>query len=160
MEDVLPAFNRFRTGYIATSADGAALSLAQKTARRWTVHYAPSPEAIRIASQNDAGFSAPSSPILMMEGDAKSDIVVTYPLNTTATSPGFLKPKYDKIQTITFSGFLLSEIGDEDDAGEILRGLPSGFVKDPYFGLGLNWDLRYLVKAVEDLPGVTDLRVE
>jgi Domain of unknown function (DUF4263) len=160
LEDVLPPFNRFRTGYIATSADGAGLSLARKPARRWTVHYAPSPEAIRIASQNDAAFSAPSSPILIIEGDAKSDSVVTYPLNTTATSPGFLRPKYNKLRTITFAGFLLSEIGDADDGGEILLGLPSGFVKDPYFGLGLNWDLRYLINAVEELPGVTDLRLE
>ena len=81
-----------------------------------------------------------------------------HPLNTTATSPSFLQPKYDKLRTITFDSFGLSRaVVDED---ELHDGLPSGFVKDPFFGLGLNFDIRHLVETVEELPGVSDLHLQ
>ena len=31
-----------------------------------------------------------------------------------------------------------------DDVKEFFQTLPSGFVRDPYFGLGLNYDLRFI----------------
>ena len=84
-----------------------------------------------------------------------------HPLNTTATSPSFLQPKYDKLRTITFDSFGLSRaVVDEDELHELLDGLPSGFVKDPFFGLGLNFDIRHLVETVEELPGVSDLHLQ
>jgi hypothetical protein len=81
--------NRYRAGYVVTVEEGAELSFSISRTGRWTVHCAPSPTAIDIASQRDHEFSLPTGPILLVEGDPKNDLVVTYPLNTTATSRGF-----------------------------------------------------------------------
>jgi hypothetical protein len=153
--------NRFRTGFVATAEDGAALNFARTGAQRWTVHYQPAREAVRIARSLDHQFSSPAAPILLVEGNGKTDLVVTHPLNTTATSPGFLQPKYDLLRTVSFDGFGLSDPDDDiDDLREQLRNLPSGFVKDPFFGLGLLYDLRFLIDPIEEIDGVIDLRLQ
>jgi hypothetical protein len=41
----------------------------------------------------------------------------------------------------------------------MMLGLPPGFVKNPYFGLGLNYDIIHLVHAIERLIGIKDLRI-
>lgn len=41
------------------------------------------------------------------------------------------------------------------DVVEILSGLPSGFIRDPQFGLGLALQMRPMVHAIEKLPKVT-----
>ena len=104
-----------------------------------------------LAQRIEKDFSAPAGPILLAEGDAKPDVVVTFPLNTTATSRGFLEPKYTTLRTITFEGFGFSNVDDDEAVLDALRNLPSGFVKDPFFGLGLNYDLRYLIETVEEI---------
>lgn len=83
-----------------------------------------------------------------------------HPLNTTATSPGFLGPKYENLRTITLEGFDPEEPDSVDAVREWLDFfLPSGFVKDPYFGLALRHDMRFIIDAIEKLHGVTDLRL-
>jgi hypothetical protein len=151
--------NRFRTGYVASAEDGAELTFAKVRTRRWTVHYTPAPEAIRIAKQANEIFSPPSKPILLIEGDLRTDVLVLHPLNTTATSSGFLESKYDKLRTITLEGFGLSESISSEEVRDALQSLPPGFVKDPFFGLGLNWEIRYIPRAIARLPGVTDMRL-
>lgn len=151
--------NRYRTGYVATAEDGANIAFASNIKRqRWTLHYRPSPTANDIATRVDDTFKPLSAPLLLVEGDVKADLLVIHPLNITAGSRGFLQSKYDTLRTVTFEGFGFSIPHDLDDAVEVLRGLPSGFVQDPYFGLGVNWDLRYLTDAIEEF-GVTDLRI-
>lgn len=44
-----------------------------------------------------------------------------------------------------------------DELKEFFKELPSGFVRDPYFGLGLNYDLRFITDAVESIDGVRAL---
>ncbi|MCL4665775.1 hypothetical protein, partial [Burkholderia pseudomallei] len=46
-----------------------------------------------------------------------------------------------------------------DDIKEFFRELPSGFVRDPYFGLGLNYDLRFITDAVETIDGLKTLTI-
>ena len=84
--------------------------LSRTPAKHWKVHYEPAPAAIRIAKTIDDEFTAPSKPILLIEADPESDVVVTYPLNTTATSTGFLGPKYGRLRTITLEEFRLSDL--------------------------------------------------
>ena len=151
--------NRFRTGYVASADDGAGLEFAKAENRHFTVRYTPAPNAVEIATGIDEEFNAPTTPILLLEGDAKSDIVVIHPLNTTATNRRFLQPKYGALATISLHGFDVPDASDLDEVHEFLRNLPSGFVKDPFFGLGLNYDLRYLADAFEEIEGVSDLRV-
>jgi len=112
-----------------------------------------------IAAQRDDTFKPPVNPLLLFEGDANTDLLVTHPLNTTASNRGFLQPKYNRLRTVTFEVFGSSWPNDVDDGIGILDTLPAGFVRDPYFGLGLNWYLRYLIEAIEELDGVTDLRI-
>lgn len=94
-----------------------------------------------------------------MEGNVESEVVTTYPLNTTATSQRFLQPKYHTLQTITLDGFDSVEPGEVESVRDWLLSLPAGFVKDAYYGLGLNYELRFIINAIEKVDGVTDLFV-
>lgn len=151
--------NRFRTGYVATEEDGAVLQFARKGKHRFTVQYAPAQRAIDIATAIDPQFRAPTTPLLILEGNSEHDIIVIHPLNTTATSRGFLQPKYDALTTVSLHGFRVPDAHEIEAVQEFLRALPGGFVKDPFFGLGLNYDLRFLTSAIEELGGVSDLRI-
>lgn len=151
--------NRFRTGYVASIEDGVKLGFSLRRSHRWRLTYSPAAEALRIAKQADADFTAPATPILLVEGDPRNDLLVTHPLNTTATSSGFLEPKHGRLRTITFEGFGLSDCNSAEAVTERLQDLPSGFVKDPVFGLGLRWELRYLVYFLTKLPNILNLRL-
>lgn len=142
---------------MATAEDGAELKLGRPKAGRWTLHYRPARQAIEIASRGRPSV-IPVKSRLLVEADERTDVVVTYPLNTTATSPSFLEPKYDTLRTITFDQFGLAGAAlEEDELRELFQRLPSGFVKDPFFGLGLNFDIRHIAKTVEEISGVVDL---
>lgn len=168
--------NQYRMGYVAAVQEGADLTVSISLEGDWEVYCRPSDAAIEIARGADPDFSIPSGPILLVKGSPKSDTIITYPLNTTATSPGFLTQKYERLRTITFEGavgrgFVFEEDGDNasmwsapaptdmDEIREILSELPAGFVRDPFFGLGLNFDLRFLTQVIEQLDGVSDLRL-
>jgi Domain of unknown function (DUF4263) len=157
--------SRYRTGFVATSANGAQLTLS-KTRKLWTVHYTAAPSAITMAAQLDDTFTDPRGPLLLVQGNASSGRLVTHPLKMNASSRGFLTPKYERLRTITFEGFSLEPLfGDAmpettDEVIEMLRALPAGCVRDPYFGLGLNWDLRFLTYAIEKVEGVSDLHIQ
>lgn len=150
--------NQYRTGFVATREDGVFLNFSQLNSKKWVVTYTPAPEALKIAASIDKNFSIPSSPLVLVEGNIESDTLVTHPLNTTATSPNFLRPKYDKINTITLDGFWLSDCDSIESVEDTLNGgLPSGFVKGLIFGLGIRYDLRFLIYTIEKIPEVTDV---
>ena len=48
-------------------------------------------------------------------------------------------------------------IDGHDDVVEVLRLLSSGFIKDPAYGLGVVMEMRPLIKAIEEVKGVTRL---
>ena len=81
-----------------------------------------------------------------------------YPLNTTATSTGFLDPRYGRVKTISLVGFNMGDTDVEDFEG-FFEQLPAGLKKNPYFGFGLNYDLRDIVYAVEEIGNVSDIRL-
>jgi len=168
--------NRFRTGNVATEEDGAELIFEKLNATRWELKYKPAQKAVGIAKQWIDGFVVPKGALLLADGDGEKKIVSTYPLNTNAASPTFLQPKYERLRAITFAGFRTSpgwfafddDDGDSDEATwpqslddikEFFQDLPSGFVRDPYFGLGLNYDLRFITDAVEQLGDVEILKI-
>ena len=70
-----------------------------------------------------------------------------------------MEPKYGTLRTITFEGFGHEPPEALDAVLDFLQGLPAGFVRDPYFGLRLNWYLHYLINAIEEIEGVTDLKI-
>lgn len=163
--------NPFRTGFVATAEDGAVLTLEKGVSMQWKLFYSPAPRAIEIATQMDKQFAPPKNPLLLAEGDGAKQLVVTYPTNTTASSSTFLQPKYSGLRAVAFVGFDQSfpwGFDVEDDADwpngveeieQFFEYLPSGFIRNPYFGLGLNWDIRFIANAIEKLGGGITLKI-
>ena len=69
-----------------------------------------------------------------------------------------MERRYGRIETISLVGFNLTDINDEDFES-FFQQLPAGFKKNPYFGFGLNYDLRDIVYAIEDVGNVRDIRI-
>jgi Domain of unknown function (DUF4263) len=136
---------------------GARLNLSRPSPGHWAVHYVAPPNPIE-----DGASSHPKS-FLLIEGDLQTGIVTTYPLITNPNRSDFLTRKYTQLRTVTFEeihSISIIEQSAPTDIGDVrnmMLNLPPGFVKDPFFGLGLNTDIKYLVHAVEELPGITDL---
>ncbi len=150
-------------GFVATADDGAKLVISTPKLDWWAAHYTPAPKALTIASRHET-FTPPLTCRLLLEGSLIGDVLITYPLVTNAAREQFLRPKYDRLLSITLEGFFLNGFAPSlppsaDELEDMLQGLPSGFVRNPYFGLGLNWDIRYLTEAVEEIEAVTDLRI-
>lgn len=150
--------NSFGTGFVASEEEGASIQVTAIGRCGYSLHYQPAPIALEIAGRAE-GFVAPVLPILLAKGDTRAEKLVMHPLNTTATSPGFLLPKHGHLRTITLQGF--SGIRDRELEGirEGLLGLPSTFIKDPLYGLGVKYELRALLEAIAEVGGVTDMRV-
>lgn len=151
---------RFAPGFVATANDGAALHFTtQRKGALWQVGYTPAPQAVVLATQRNNKFAAPTNPMTLIEGDRDGVRVVLHPHNLDAASPNFLLPKYDRLATITLENFgFMFEANDLTDVESYLADLPAGFVRDPYHGLGLTYDIRLIVETIEKL-GVTDLHI-
>lgn len=151
---------RYAPGFVATATDGAQLHFSTKRKRtRWQVGYTPAPQAVTLAKQYNEDFIEPSAPIKLIEGDTDGEQVVLHPHTLDASSPNFLQPKYDQLETITLEGFgFMFEANDIEDVTSFLSDLPAGFIRDPYHGLGLNYDIRMIVDTIEKL-GVSDLHI-
>lgn len=95
----------------------------------------------------------------MARGDREGKEVVLHPHILDAASPRFLLPRYETLLTITLVGFgFLDEIEDLESLRTYLATLPPGMIRDPYYGLGLAYDIRQIVAAVEELD-IIDLRI-
>lgn len=138
-----------------TLPDKAMLTLVRKE-RGWQMFYTPNPEHTSPAIWGSpAKYS--SAPLLLVEADEDRRAFVTYPINTSFGHLDYLRPKYDQLRSISIegaSGLPPAHIGELVD---YLAGLPSGFVKGAEYGLGLHKELNYIVEAIEQIEGVTDL---
>jgi hypothetical protein len=95
---------------------------------------------------------------------AQDHFISIYPVNTLPTNPDFLEPKYGQVREITLAE---TDIWDlrldaelpktRDEILEVLHDLPSGFTKDPDYGLGLAKEYRFIVDAVETLSSCTTI---
>lgn len=94
-------------------------------------------------------------------------VLTMFPIKTTSNyDSGFLKPKYEKIERITLAptdkdlmNLVLgsAECITADDVSELLYYLPSGFTRDYDFGLGLEYQYRFIIKAVEELSDCAEV---
>ncbi len=64
-----------------------------------------------------------------------------------------ISSKYRHLSKITLIGFRLNDINSIDDISELLERLPSVFVKDYNYGLGLRKDYASIISAVECFTG-------
>ena len=81
------------------------------------------------------------------------------PINTLPTHSDFLKPKYSKIRDIMLEGFGFEAPSTPEDVQASLEDLPSGFIKDFEFGLGLLKDYRFIIDAAEEISDSTCLMI-
>jgi hypothetical protein len=70
-------------------------------------------------------------------------------VNTFPDRDDFLQPKYDQIRAISMEGFQVADPQSPKGVAMILEGLPSGFIKDPEYGLGSQKDFRFITKENE-----------
>lgn len=96
--------------------------------------------------------------VKLLEISAQDSYISISPINTLASRPEFLEPKYDQIREIVIEETDLWNIHCDgelprtrDDVLQILHDLQSGFTKDPDHGLGLAKDYRYIIENIEEL---------
>ena len=95
---------------------------------------------------------------------AQDKFISVFPTGTLPSKPNFMRPKYAQVREITIEDTDLWDVHyDEelpkthDDVLEMLREFPSGFTKDPDYGLGLAKDYRFIIESVEQLSNCTSL---
>lgn len=151
--------------------DQGTLSFEERDLGIVEVFFQPSPTRLSIAHREQD----PATRVLLMRFDARTDTTALYPVNTMPTSASFLRPKHDPIVSIELvekDGF--GHIVDDDDFGAehlvfpktledvwmyLSECMPSGFTKDPNFGLGLDRTLSFITQAISQVEGIEHLRL-
>jgi hypothetical protein len=136
---------------------GGSLSLEEVHPNCVDVFYLPEEEKIARARQRNTEIKEYRARILRISG--QDHFLTIYPVNTNPEYDDFLKPKYKQITAITLDGFDGQAPDDVDSVLAILEELPSGFVKDFNFGLGLQKDYRFIVDAVEELSTCGEIMI-
>lgn len=101
--------------------------------------------------------------IMIING--QDNYIIMYPIDTWNITPhsqlskGGIEPKYKKIGVITLEGFGFGIAETAENVEELCKAFPSGFVQDYDFGLGLLDDCRFIVKAVEEIEGITIIAI-
>lgn len=122
------------------------------------VEYTPSQKILEVSTLNDKEKKRASSvklQLILING--QDDFICISPINTLPTHSGFLKKKYDQIESITLEGFGFTTPETTDEVLELLEELPSGFIKDYEYGLGLLRDYRFIINAIEEIPEIKHL---
>lgn len=123
-----------------------------------SIGYSPSQELLNNSSLSELDRKEALSKkheLLLING--QDDFISIYPINTLPMHSDFLKGKYDVIESITLEGFGYNTPDNIDEILELLEELPSGFVKDYEFGLGLLKDYRTIINSIEDIPSIKHL---
>ena len=143
------------------------------------VFYIPSKERLERSNLESGRANEPRVRLLCMDGRNQS--VTVFPINTFPSSlepNSYLKPKYSQVRAITIADWrgFESDVGqiilgdemmgatdedplldDETQVMMVLESLPSCFIKDYDYGLGLTKAYRFIVHAVEDLTDCTEI---
>ena len=123
-----------------------------------SVEYRPSQELLSKSNLAEEDKKTPSErkhQLILANG--QDDFISIYPLNTLPTHSDFLKQKYDAIKSITLEGFGFETPETSEEVLHLLEDLPSGFVKDYEYGLGLLKDYRFIIHTIEEIPEIRHL---
>lgn len=118
------------------------------------VEYQPSPERIKQAGKSVDDIKSYRKKLLCING--QDNILEIYPINTLPNFD-FMQPKYDQIKSIVLDGFDYITPETIEDVKDLLENLPSGFIKDYDYGLGLQKDYRFIIHAIEEIEGINEL---
>ena len=136
------------------------------------VFYIPSKE--RLEQSGLAPQSPAEHRVQLLQIDCVTQSVTIFPTKTRAHYDSFLKPKYKQVERITIEDWEDPVIGPadcenseleygelpsltEDDVIAFLERLPTGFITDYDYGLGLTQRYRFVVNTVEDLSNCTEI---
>lgn len=117
--------------------------------------------AINQASYLAENFSSTAAWDKVLLATVTKEQIRTFPIHTRREKLDYLKPKYRNIATITFLsdddlGWPLPK--DQDEFTNLLTDyLPAGFSKQFQYGLGLKWEYRFLIDAIGQVPGISEL---
>lgn len=121
------------------------------------VMYEPSPEKLEEAAEILDEVPVETRKKLIEIGNLNGRFFSIYPLNTIPSHRDFLKPKYKQLESISLDRWHFEAPENEDDLLTQLEELPTGFVKDASYGLGLQKDYRLVIDAVERIPEIKHL---
>ena len=113
------------------------------------VYFVPSKENLEIGKLNSSNPTKYKKHILDI--NCQDDYISIYPIDTRYWREEFLEAKYEQLESITLKGFDFELADDEDGVIELLSNLPSAFIKDYNYGLGLQKDYRFIIYALEEL---------
>ena len=107
--------------------------------------------------------SALPDKVKLLEINGRDHLLTMIPIKTRITSEHVLRPKYNQVRRITFQDENLVGLermpSTQDEAVMLLDDLPTCFVKDYDYGLGFVGAHRYVIDAIEELSGCTELRI-
>lgn len=116
------------------------------------VYYTPHEEAITIAKQEDNHRDEYKIKIAEINKNQDSVAITMYPFDSRPYNKNFLNPQYKKIEAITLKDFFHSSLPEDiSEVKEVLDAMPSWFKKDYDFGLGLKFENRFVIDAIESL---------
>lgn len=108
---------------------------------------------------DDFGPGATSDKVLL--ATVTEHALRMFPINVRRGAADYLKPRHANLRAITIEsddyGWQLPT--EPSDFDELLLGLPVGFSKHFQYGLGLKWEYRFLVNAIDDIPGIAELTI-
>ncbi|HBY85874.1 MAG TPA: DUF4263 domain-containing protein [Colwellia sp.] len=87
---------------------------------------------------------------LLLNVNITQNYLEILPITTLGSSPGFLNQKYSKLKSIVLESFDFEFPNNSEEITYLLEELPSGFVKDPDYGLGLLKELKPLITTLEE----------
>ena len=166
---------------IPANEDSGKVVIERQSDDQVDVYYIPSKERLESSKLDTSMTNEPRVKLLRIDG--RNQTVTVFPINTFPSSlqpNSFLKPKHSQIESITIADWrdFESDVGqiifedemmpstdedplldDETRVMMVLESLPSCFIKDYDYGLGLTKAYRFIVNAVEDLSDCTEIVV-
>ena len=113
-------------------------------------------EIFYLPSQSDLELAGKESTIpgqykkRIAEFNGQDGYISIFPIITLLTHSEYLKQKYQQIEEITLCVRFGTAPYSKEDVVSCLEYLPSGFVKDIRYGLGLTKDYRFIISAIEE----------
>ena len=134
------------------------LTLSEDFPNCVTIEYTPSPQDInssKIPDEEKQQYKILKHELMMING--QDDFISISPINTLASQDNYLKPKYNQIISITLEGFGFNTPETKDELIDVLEEFPSGFIKNPEYGLGLLKEYRSVISSIEQIPEIKHL---
>src|SRR5260370_21193815 len=135
------------------------LSIKKDGANFATVTYQPSRNKLKESKTYAAPKQYGKAKRKLLEVSGTNNHLTIYPLNTLPTHSDFLQPKYEQIESIRLEGFNYEVRTSVGDVENIFTKLPSGFVTDQNYGLGLMTDYRFITNTLHNIHQIKHLLI-